>query len=213
MFQLTKVWVDPGPGIDTMEIRYTWCGPGSEPHWDGDEEAEVMTPLPGTDPCVRTATLEIPRYVDGSPSYLLHYRFGPGGEHISGYSPVITEEIVSRELDYLDSDGALTEVRVLWSVGGWSAPNWSQAVLDGLPPTVAAPRGPGDEQSGVTDDAIYELVRAVPLPHRYVARIWAPRGECVEYAYQLLRTGSPVPGHDFERWDDNGGQRFYTKVD
>ena len=213
MFQLTKVWVDPGPGVDTMEVRYTWCASGAEPSWDGDEEAEVMTPVAGTDPCVRTATLEIPRYVDGSPSYCLHYRFGPGGEHVEGYSGVFCEDIVSHDVEYVDHDGALTEVRVLWSVGGWSAPNWSQAVLDGLPPTVAAPGGPGDEQSGVTDDAIYELVRTVPLPRRYVARIWAPRGDCVEYVYQLLRTGSPIPGDDFERWDDNGGKRFQTTLD
>lgn len=213
MFQLTKVWVDPVPGFDTMEIRYTWSAPGAEARWDGDEEAEVMAPVPGTEPCVRTATLEIPRYVDGVPSYLLHYRFGPGGEHMEGYSTVITDEIVSREVEYVDHAGDLTEVRVLWSVGGWSAPNWSQATLDGLPPTVAAPGRAGEEQSGVTDDAIYELVQTVPLPRRYVARIWGPRGEGVEYVYQLLRTGSPVPDHDFERWDDNGGKRFYTTLD
>jgi hypothetical protein len=213
MFQLTKVFVDPGPGVETMEIRYTWCAPGAEPTWDGDEEAEVMTPVAGTDPCVRTATLEIPRYVNGSPSYRLHYRFGPGGEHVEGYSPVITDEIVAHDVEYVDHDGALTEVRVLWSIGGWSAPNWSQATLDGLPPSVAAPGRPGDEQSGVTDDAIYELVRTVPLPHRFIARIWAPRGNCVEYVYQLLRTGSPIPGDDFERWDDNGGKRFQTTLD
>ena len=213
MFQLTKVWVDPGPGVESMEIRYTWCPPGGEPPWDGDEEAEVMTPVAGTDPCVRTATLEIPRYVDGNPSYLLHYRFGPGGEHVDGYSPVMTEEIVSREVDYVDHEGDLTEVRVLWSVGGWSAPNWSQAALEGLPPSVAAPGPASDEQSGITDDAIYELVQTVPLPRRYVARIWAPRGGSVEYVYQLLRTGSPLPDQDFQHWDDNGGKRFYTTLD
>jgi hypothetical protein len=78
---------------------------------------------------------------------------------------------------------------------------------------VAAPGRTGDEQSGITDDAIYELVQTVPLPRRYVARMWGPRGEGVEYVYQLLRTGSPVPDHDFERWDDNGGKRFYTTLD
>jgi hypothetical protein len=213
VFQLTKVFVDPGPGVETMEIRYTWCGPGSEPHWDGDEEAEVMAPVPGTDPCVRTATLDIPRYVDGSDSYRLHYRFGPGGEHINGYSPVMVDEIVAREVEYVDATGDLTEVRALWSVGGWSAPNWSQATLDGLPPQISAPQGPQAEQDGLTDDAIYELVQTVPLPRRYVARIWGPRGERVEYAYQLLRTGSPLPDDDFERWDDNGGGRFYLTLD
>lgn len=213
MFQLTKLWVDPGPGVESMEIRYLWCASGGQPAWDGTEEAEVMVPVPGTDPCVRTATLEIPRYVEGSDCYLLHYRFGPGGEHVDGYSPVFTEEIAARDVEYVDHVGDLTEVRVLWSVDGWTAPNWSQAILDGLPASVAAPGGPGGEQDGVTDDAIYELVQTVPLPRRYVARMSGPRGHSVEYVYQLLRTGSPFPEDDFVRWDDNGGKRFYASFD
>jgi hypothetical protein len=213
MFQLTKVWVDPGPGVESMEIRYVWCASGGQPAWDGTEEAEVMVPVPGSDPCVRTATLEIPRYVDGSDCYLLHYRFGPGGEHVDGYSPVFTEEIVARDVEYVDHVGDLTEVRVLWSVGGWTAQNWSQATLEGLPLSVAAPGGAGGEQDGVTDDAIYELVQTVPPPRRFVARMSGPRGQCVEYVYQLLRTGSPFPEDDFVRWDDNGGKRFYASFD
>ena len=43
--------------------------------------------------------------------------------------------------------------------------------------------------------------------------MWGPRGECVEYVYQLLRTGSPFPEDDFVRWDDNGGKRFYATFD
>jgi hypothetical protein len=212
VFQLTKLWVDPGPGIDTMEIRYTWCRHGEEPHWDGDEYAEVMAVLPDTDPPVRTAALEVPRCLDGDDSYVLHYRFGPGGEHITGYTPVISEEIVSAEVEYVDQDGDLTEVRVLWSVGGPGAPNWSQATLDGLPPAVRGPTGRADEQEGLTDDAIYELVQTVPLPRRYVARVGGPRGAEVEYVYQLLRTNSPLPETDFERWEDNGGKKFYVTL-
>ncbi|MDQ3946096.1 MAG: hypothetical protein M3357_13280 [Actinomycetota bacterium] len=212
MFQLTKVWVDPGPGIDTVEIRYTWCLPGQEPRWDGDEYAEIMCPVPGTDPTVRTASLEIPRFVDGHDCYRLHYRFGPGGEHLEGYSPVFIEEIVPAEIDYVDHDGDLTEVRVLWGVGGSTDPNWSQARLEGVPLPASGPRGPESEQDGLADDAIYELVQTVPLPRRYVARVCGPRGAEVEYVFQLLRTNSPLPEDCFERWDDNGGKKYYVTL-
>lgn len=208
MFQLTKLWIDPGPGVDTVEIRYTWCGHGEKPTWDGEEYAEVMWPVPDTDPTVRAAALEVPRYVGGRDSYLLAYRFGRGGEHLEGYSPVFTEEIVAQEVDYVDEDGDLTEVRVLWSVGGSNDPNWSQATLEGLPPFAQGPTRPASEQDGLADDAIYELVQTVPLPRRYVAKVWGPRGATVEYVYQLLRTNSPLPEDDFERWEDNGGQKF-----
>jgi hypothetical protein len=204
MFQLTKVWVDPAPGIDTIEIRYTWSAHGESPRWDGDEDAEVMRPVPNTSPLVRTADLEIPRYVNGQDSYLVHYRFGPGGEHIEGWSPVITEAITALEVEYLDRSGDITEVRVLWSVEGSAAANWSQATLEGLPITQTQ----DPEQEGIADTAIYELVQTVPLPRRFVAKVWGPAGATVEYIYQLLRTNSPIADQDFEWWDDNGGRKF-----
>lgn len=57
------------------------------------------------------------------------------------------------------------------------------------------------EGEGIADDALYELIQTVLLPHRYVAKGWGPRGATVEYAYQLLRTNSPLPEDDFERRD------------
>ena len=118
MFQLTKVWVDQEPGIETIEIRYTWSPLGEPAKWDGEEEAEVLMVVPNTHPKARQAVLEIPRYLNGKDSYLLHYRYGGGGEHQQGFSPLFTEEIVAREIPYLDSEGRITEVRLLWSVNG-----------------------------------------------------------------------------------------------
>lgn len=211
MFQLTKVWVDPEPGIDTIEIRWTWSAPDEQPLWDENESAEIMSVVANTDPAVRTAEVEIPRYVDGNDSYLLHYRFCRGGEHMAGWSPVFTEEIVTHEVEYIDTQGDLTEVRVLWSVAGSTAPNWSQATLLGLP--TSGQRTPDPEQEGLVDEAIYELVHAVPLPRHYVAKVWGPRGSTVEYSYQLLRTNAPVAEDQFERWDDNGGKHYRVELD
>jgi hypothetical protein len=134
----------------------------------------------------------------------LHYRFGGGGESREGFNRDFIDEIVSREVDYVDSEGHVTEVRVLWGVGGWSAPNWSQAELKGLKLNSAS----GAKGQGIADQAIYELVQTVPLPRHFVARIWAPKGATVEYAFQLLRTNSPRPESDFVRWDNNQSQNY-----
>jgi hypothetical protein len=209
VFQLTKTWVDPEPGIDTIEIRWTWSAADKPASWEENEASEIMSVVAGTNPAVRTAEVEIPRYVDGKDSYLFHYRFCRGGEHMEGWSPVFTEEIVTRELEYVDTKGDLTEVRLLWSVAG-SAPNWSQATLVGLPTSGAGT--PDPEQEGLADQAIYELVHAVPLPRRYVAKVWGPRGATVEYSYQLLRMNAPIPEDQFERWDDNGGKRYRVEL-
>jgi hypothetical protein len=209
MFQLTKVWVDPTNDIDTIEIRYTWTAHGAEPDWE-DDNAEVMHVVPDTDPKVRTAELEIPRYVNGTDSYLLHYRFGRGGEHHEGWSPIYTEEIVAKPVDYVDTEGRLTEVRLLWSIAGSMAPNWSQADLEGLSKPALRMHDP--EQEGLADDAFYELIQAVPLPRRFVAKVWGPQGSTIDYSYQLLRTNTPTGGDEFEIWDDNGGCRYEVEL-
>jgi hypothetical protein len=209
MFQLAKVWIDSAVNRQTVEVRYTWSGLDERARWNGDEEAEVMAVVPNTTPQMRLAVLEIPRYLAGKPNYLLHYRFGGGGESREGFNHDFTEEIVSREVDYVDNEGRITEVRVLWSVGGWSAPNWSQARLEGLNLKLGENQpGHDAEGEGIADAPIYELVRTVPLPRRFHARIWGPKGATVEYVFQVLRTGSPVPEDDFEQWDNNNSQNY-----
>jgi len=203
MFQLAKVWIDNTPNPRTVEIRYTWSELGEKPSWSGHEESRVMSVLPNTNPPLRLALIEIPRKAN----YLLHYRFGGGGESREGFNHDFTEEIVSGEVEYVDNEGLITGVRVLWSVGGWGAPNWSQAKLKGLNlNTSEGKRGAGGV--GITDEAIYELVQTVPLPRRFAAQIWGPKGATVEYTLQLLRSNSPVPESDFVRWDNNQSQNY-----
>ena len=209
MFQLTKVWVDPRPDIETVEIRYTWSPLGEPAKWEGEVEAEVMSVVPNTNPRVRQVVLEIPRYLNDKDSYQLHYRFESGGEHSREFSPTFAEEIVARDIPYTDNEGRITEVRLLWSVNGWGAPNWTHAKLEGLPLKVSDEQAGHDrEGEGIADDAIYELIQTVPLPRRYMGKVWGPRGATVEYVYQLLRTGSPLPEDDFETWDNDQWQNY-----
>jgi hypothetical protein len=210
MFQMTKVWVDPNDRVDSVEIRYTWSPIGTPPDFaNGRDEAEVMQVVLGTNPRVRQAVIEIPRFLEGKDNYLLHYHFGGGGEHHEGFTQIYTEEIVSTEVEYIDHEGQLTEVRVLWSVGGWAAPNWTQARLDGLPVQIPL-NAPGHdaEGEGLADEAIYELVQTVPLPRRFVGRVWGPRGGTIEYCFQLLRSNTPIEGDEFVHWDNNQNKNF-----
>jgi hypothetical protein len=209
MFQITKVWVDPPDKVDSVEIRFTWSAIGEAPKWQGNDEAEVMSVIPNTTPRVRQAAIEIPRYLDGKDNYLLHYQFGGGGEHHAGFSQIYTEEIVSREIPYVDNEGLVTEVRILWSVGGWSAPNWSQSRLEGLALNYDKNEAGHDQEGeGIADEAMYEMVQTVPLPRRFVGKVWAPRGASVEYSLLLLRANTPTGNDEFQRWDNNGGKNY-----
>lgn len=208
MFQLTKIWVDQDPGIEMVELRYLWAPLGEPAHWEGQEETEVMAVVPNTMPRVRQAVIEIPRYMNGKDAYQLHHRFVYvlGGRE--EFSPVYTEEIIAQEVPYLDQEGRITEVRLLWGVNGWAAQNWTQAKLEGLQLETTPTPGHDMEGEGIADDAIYELIQTVPLPRRYIAKVWGPRGATVEYVYQLLRTNSPLPEDDFARWDNNDLQNY-----
>jgi len=209
VFQLTKTWIDQEPGIEMVEIRYAWTPLGEAAKWNGQEETEVMSVVPNTNPRLRQGVIEIPRYLDNKDSYHLHYRFVfvRGGRE--EFSPIFTEEIVAREVPYVDAQGRITEVRLLWSVNGWTAQNWTQAKLTGLNlATNEMGAGHDREGEGIADDAIYELIQTVPLPRHYVAKVWGPRGATVEYSYQLLRTNSPIPDDDFETWDNNNAQNY-----
>lgn len=44
-----------------------------------------MTVIPNTNPKMRQAAIEIPRYLDGKDNYLLHFQYGGGGEHHAGF--------------------------------------------------------------------------------------------------------------------------------
>ena len=196
-----------------VEVRYTWSALGEPAKWDGMEETEVMLLVPNTNPKVRQAVIEPPRYFHDNDSFLLHHRFMYVQDGRENISDAFTEEIVSREIEYLDQEGRITEVRLLWGVDSWNAPNWTQAKLEGLNLQTLPDRAGHDrEGEGITDDAIYELIQTVPLPRRYVGKVWGPRSANVEYRYQLLRTNSPLPEDDFEIWITDDGQNFRASL-
>ncbi len=210
MFQLTKVWIDPRPDFENVEIRYQWSPPGKQVIFTGDEDSEVMAVVPNTNPRVRRAIIEIPRYLENQDHYLFHYQFIPGGTQGHGpLSTVFTEKVVAREVQYVDHEGWATELRVVWGVDGWSAPNLTQAELKGLTLSIA-PDTPGHDREGegVADEAIYELVQTVALPRHWVGKVWGSEGSTVEYAFQLLRNNTPTVGDEGERWDNNNSQNY-----
>jgi len=197
IFGLRKSWIDPGPGIAMVQIHYAWSPHGAAPDWAGGDEV-VLAPQGGG---LRTAVLEVPRTVDGATDYSLHHLFFVVSADGRAASPVITEDIVAREVTYEDPDGAYTSVGIVWSAVEASpelgVPNYTSTVMDGLPfeSMSAAPE----------DGSIYEFVRAQPLPHVFRGTVWGVRGTSVRYARHLVRHGMPDPAENSETWDDNGG--------
>jgi hypothetical protein len=206
VFGLRKTWVDPGPGIAMVQIHYTWTPPGVEPDWANAEQA-VLAPQAGT-AGLRTAVLEVPRYVDGAPDYALHHFFYVVGGNDDWASPIFTEGIEVREVAYEDPTGRYTLVGIVWSAADASpelaVPNYTSTAMDGLPF-----QSPGDAPEHAS---IYEFVRAQPLPHVFRGLVWGIRGSQIRFGYHLVRQGSPNPAEDVESWDDNGGRRWTVEL-
>ena len=204
-FALSKEWTDPSPGIELVEVHYVWGPPGEPPDWEADQTA-VATPLDPGPPPRRAAALELPRFVNGATDYLLHYFFFVAGGAAQASTPVITEQIATREVRYDDTENRYTNVGVAWTVGDSRDPNYSVAALDGLP------FSDHDDRDGAeTFTPIFEFVQAVPPPHVFRGRVWGVSEQTVAHVFHLVRLGSPG-GDDAERWDDNGGKGWQLTI-
>jgi hypothetical protein len=144
--------------------------------------------------------------VDGATDYLLHHFFFVAGGGAQASTPVITEQIGTREVRYDDPDNRYTNVGVAWTVGESRDPNYSVAALDGL-----AFSGSDDPAGPETFTPIFEFVQAVPPPHVFRGRVWGVKGQPVTHVFHLVRLGSPS-GDDAERWDDNDGKGWQLTI-
>lgn len=208
VFAIRKSWVDTEAGIGMVQIHYAWTPSGEQPDWEAAEET-ILQPHPDL-PGLRSAVLEVPRFVNGSPTYALHHFFFVirGTDRIT--SPIFTEDIVAREISYDDPVGDYTSVGVAWQAvedsAGLSVPNYTAATMDGLSFETLGADAPAKPA------AIYEFVRAQLLPHVFRALVWGVKGSQVRYVFNLLRSGSPNPADDGGHWADNGGAGWTVEL-
>ncbi|PRY49599.1 hypothetical protein LY71_10543 [Geodermatophilus tzadiensis] len=197
LVSLLKTWVDPAPGLEMVQLHYAWTRPGEEPDWDAGDR-RVLTPSRHS-PGLRTAVIEVPRQLGGSRDYHLHHFFFAVGGAETSTSPIVTEEIVAREVTYTDESGRWTHVGIGWGVTPGDpeppAPNYTAAAMDGLTFEDAGAGAPPEPAP------IHEFVRAQPLPHVFRGLVWGPRGSELRYVFHLVRAGSPRPEDDTETWD------------
>ncbi len=207
-FGLRRTWVDTVPGIEMVQLHYVWAAPGQDPDWEAGD-SRVLTPSAAS-PGLRTAVIEVPRQVDGSRDYLLHHFFFVVSGSASSTSPVVTEEIVAREVIYEDAAGTWTHVGIGWGVSpglpDLAAPNYTAAAMDGL--------SFEDSGAGAAPEPapIHEFVHAQPLPHVFRGLVWGPRGFDLGYVFHLVRSGGPRPEDDTEVWEDNGGSGWTLRL-
>jgi hypothetical protein len=196
---LQKEWVDQDDGIDMVLIHYTWTPFGRDPDWNMHE----WRPLGdgGGYPRRRTKVLTLPREVWddswGGPAreYAFHHYFEVFQSGHRWTTDTFTEEIVCRDLEFVDEQGLITNICIHWAVDDWTAPVFSP---------MEDPRFPGDSEFtsvryyGYQDKARYHeakfwMLDQLPLPHRWRASMWGPRGSKLLQQYHI---GRMFPEHE-----------------
>jgi len=143
--------------------------------------------------------------------YAFHHYFEIFYHGQRHYSPLFTEEIVTKEIEYVDHVGNVGGLCVYWSIYDWDAPQYT----------------PTEEQNFIAwygednpfrshklyasenkDEFIRirsEMIAALPMPRRFLANIRAPRGVPVNQGWHA---GGMYSANRSERWEDYWG--WYT---
>jgi len=242
-FYMKKVFQDLEPDIELVNIHYTWSALGQPPDWAAHRETRMMPRggvflrgLGGTtlddsglshqtvaervelpDDGVRRKVLRLPNSipVNGShhEEYGFHYYFEIFRHGHQYHGPLFTEDIVTKEIEYIDYAGNLGGMCVYWSIDDWDTAQYS----------------PTEEQNFISwygEDNPYrshkfyayedkpnfsrirsEMLQALPMPRRYVTKIRGPRGATVHQGWHTGGMWTPDPA---DRWEDYFGWYAHT---
>jgi hypothetical protein len=244
-FYMKRSYVDTQPGIELVNIHYTWTPVGQPPNWEAHRETRVMprggvlvrgmggTTLDETGNAIQTLsqTVELPddgvrRKVIRVPSdiwdpaqnkhvenYDLHHYFEVFREGKRELSPVYTEEIVSQEVEFVDYEGTLGGMCIYWSLYDWDAPQYQPTEV----PEFIEKYG---EESPYRSFKFYgsadmeefgriraEMLKALPVPRRFVGKIRGPKGAPVVQSWHVGGMWTP---NKLERWESYWGNNVRT---
>jgi hypothetical protein len=145
--------------------------------------------------------------------YSLHHYFEVFRHGHAEHSPLFTEEIVAREIEYVDHVGNLGGMCIYWSIYDWETAqytpteeqNFTDRYGDDSPWRSHKFYGSDDKEnfSRIRGD----LLRNLPMPRRYVGKVRGPRGAEVHHGWHTGGLYDPNPA---ERWEDYWG--WYTTV-
>ena len=239
-FYIKKTYVDSEPGIELVNIHYTWTPPGEMPNWEAHRETRMMPRggvlirgMGGTtvdesgqyvqtaserielpDDGIRRKIIRLPKAIPNPASggytenYAFHHYFEVFRNGKREQSPLYTEEIVSKEVEYLDFQGNLGGMCIFWSVYDWDAPQYQPTeeanfiVRFGEDSPHRSHKFYGIEDKETFSRIRSEMLQSLPLPRRFVGKIYGPKGAQVHQRWHVGNMWQPNPA---DRWEDYWG--------
>jgi hypothetical protein len=244
-FYMKRSFVDNEPGIELVNIHYTWTPLGELPNWEAHRETRVMPRggvlvrgMGGTtvdesgqyvqtaserielpDDGIRRKVLRLPKAIpdpatDGyTEHYAFHHYFETFRNGKREQSALYTEEIVSKEVEYIDFQGTLGGMCIFWSIYDWDAPQYQPTeehnfiARFGEDNPYRSHKFYGIEDKENFSRIRSEMLKSLPLPRRFVGKIYGPKGAQVHQRWHVGNMWQPNPA---ERWEDYWGYVVHT---
>jgi hypothetical protein len=193
-----KGWTDAEDGIEQVLIHYVCTPPTQWPDWSWGHETRVLQDLGGY-PRQRLKVLRMPREIwdmdNGwpTPEYRFHYYFEVFQHGGQWTTDLFSEDIVYRDLEYVDNDGWVTNICIYWALGDWRAPVYSPMEEPRIPPDseFQSTRYYAYRDKDRFHYEKYHMLRALNLPHRFESRMYGPRGATLVQQYHVGRLYPP----------------------
>jgi hypothetical protein len=141
-------------------------------------------------------------------NYMFHHYFETFRNGRRELSQLFSEEILCKEVEYIDFQGNLGGMCIYWSVYDWDAPQYQ--------PTEEASfiQQYGEDSEfrshkfyGVEDKENFsrtrsQMLAALPMPRRFIGKIRGPKGAEVHQRWHVGNLWQPNPA---DRWEDYWG--------
>jgi len=245
-FYIKRTYIDSEPGIELVNIHYTWTPLGEMLNWEAHRETRMMprggvlvrgmggTTVDESGQYVQTSSERIELPDDGTrrkvirlpkaipdPSaptgytdnYAFHHYFEIFRNGKREQSSLYTEEIVSKEVEYIDFQGNLGGMCIFWSVYDWDAPQYQPTEEANFVARFGEDNPYRSHKFyGVEDKENFsrirsEMLKSLPLPRRYIGKIYGPKGSQIRQRWHVGALWSPNVA---ERWEDYWGYVVHT---
>jgi hypothetical protein len=239
-FYMKRSYVDTEPGIELVNIHYTWTPLGQQPDWEAHRETRVMPRggvlirgMGGTivddtgnyvqssserielpDDGVRRKVIRLPKAIPDpatnqyTENYSFHHYYEVFRHGQRENSPLYTEEIVSKEVEFIDFNGNLGGMCIFWSVYDWDSPQYQPTEVPafierfGEDSPHRSHKFYGAEDKEAFSRIRSEMLASLPLPRRFVGHIYGPKGAQV---VQRWHVGNMWQPNRADRWEDYWG--------
>ena len=169
---------------------------------------------------IRRKVIRLPKAIPDSAAplgftenYAFHHYFEIFRNGKREQSSLYTEEMVSKEVEYIDFQGNLGGMCIFWSVYDWDAPQYQPTeehnfiAQFGEDNPYRSHKFYGTEDKENFSRIRSEMLRSLPLPRRFIGKIYGPKGAQVHQRWHVGALWSPNVA---ERWEDYWGYVVHT---